>query len=42
MEAERVEKELSRVLFDDEDETEYLSYDGGISAKGEAWHEDNC
>ena len=42
MEAERVGKELSRVLFDVEDETEYLSYDGGISAKGEAWHEDNC
>lgn len=42
MEAERVGKELSRVLFDDEDETEFLSYDGAISAKGENWHEDNC
>jgi len=41
MEAERVSKELSRVLFDDEDETEYLSYDRGISAKEEDWHEDN-
>lgn len=41
MEAERVGKELSGVLFDDEDETEYLSYDRGISAKGEDWHEDN-
>lgn len=42
MEAERMSKERSRVLFDDEDETEYLSYDRGISAKGEDWHEDNC
>lgn len=41
MEAERVGKELSRVLFDDEDETEFLSYDGAISAKGENWNEDN-
>ena len=42
MEAERIAKELSRALFDDEDETEYLSYDGSVSAKGEAWYEDNC
>lgn len=42
MEAERASKVMSRVLFDDEDETEYLSYDRGISAKGEDWHEDNC
>lgn len=42
MEAERVSKELSRVLFDDEDETEYRGYDGAISAKGENWNEDNC
>lgn len=41
MEAERVSKEHSRMLFDDEDETEYLSYDRGISAKEEDWHEDN-
>ena len=42
MEAERVGKKLSRGLFDDEDETEFLSYDGAISAKGENWNEDNC
>lgn len=42
MEAERVSKEQSIVLFDDEDETENLSYDRGISAKGADWHEDNC
>lgn len=42
MEAERASKEMSRILFDDEDDIEYRSYDRAISAKGEDWYEDNC